>query len=95
MVNIMYLLLLCVENNVCDQFDYQFKKIIQAFLPENAGVVSTQGSQALQLPDGIFDYIFIDPPFGANIMYSELSFIREVWLKVFTNNSFEVIENTL
>jgi hypothetical protein len=39
------------------------------------------------------DYIFVDPPFGANIMYSELSFIREAWLRVFTNNLSEAIEN--
>lgn len=93
MANTMYLPPLCVENNVIDQLEYQFKKIIQAFLRENAGVISTQGAQTLQLMDGIFDYIFIDPPFGANIMYSELSFIREAWIKVFTNNSSEAIEN--
>src|SRR5690606_35335213 len=39
------------------------------------------------------DYIFIDPPFGANIMYSELNFISESWLKVKTNNEKEAIEN--
>jgi DNA modification methylase len=40
-----------------------------------------------------FDYIFIDPPFGANLNYSELSFAWESWLKVLTNNSLEAIEN--
>ena len=39
------------------------------------------------------DYIFIDPPFGSNLMYSELSFMWESWLKVFTNNKQEAIEN--
>ncbi len=39
------------------------------------------------------DYIFTDPPFGANIMYSELNFIWESWLKVKTNNKKEAIEN--
>lgn len=39
------------------------------------------------------DYVFIDPPFGSNLMYSELSFMWECWLKVFTNNSLEAIEN--
>ncbi|MBE3143356.1 MAG: DNA methylase, partial [Planctomycetes bacterium] len=38
-----------------------------------------------------FDYIFIDPPFGGNLMYSELNFIWETWLKVFTNNHSEAI----
>jgi len=39
------------------------------------------------------DYIFTDPPFGANIMYSELNFITESWLKVKTNNTMEAIQN--
>ncbi|MEI6315680.1 MAG: hypothetical protein WCO89_12475, partial [Syntrophus sp. (in: bacteria)] len=41
--------------------------------------------------DSSVDYIFVDPPFGANIMYSELNFINESWLKVFTNNKTEAI----
>lgn len=39
------------------------------------------------------DYIFTDPPFGANIMYSELSSIWESWIKVSTNNKEEAIIN--
>lgn len=39
------------------------------------------------------DYIFTDPPFGANIMYSELNFLWESWLKVKTNNTEEAISN--
>jgi len=39
------------------------------------------------------DYIFTDPPFGGNYMYSELNFIMESWLKCFTNNEMEAIEN--
>ncbi|WP_257148262.1 site-specific DNA-methyltransferase [Bacillus cereus] len=41
------------------------------------------------------DYVFIDPPFGANINYSELSFLWESWLKVSTNNKMEAIENSV
>ncbi|MDR1873924.1 MAG: site-specific DNA-methyltransferase [Synergistaceae bacterium] len=39
------------------------------------------------------DYIFTDPPFGSNLNYSELNFLWESWLKVFTNNKPEAIEN--
>jgi DNA modification methylase len=39
------------------------------------------------------DYIFTDPPFGSNLMYSELNFLTEAWLKLFTNNANEAIEN--
>lgn len=45
------------------------------------------------IKDNSIDYIFTDPPFGANIMYSELNFINEGWLKVHTNNSDEAICN--
>jgi DNA modification methylase len=41
------------------------------------------------------DYAFIDPPFGANLNYSELSYIPESWLGVKTNNLLEAIENPI
>jgi len=43
---------------------------------------------------GILDYVFIDPPFGSNIMYSELALLWEEWLAVKTNNEKEAIENS-
>jgi DNA modification methylase len=39
------------------------------------------------------DYIFIDPPFGSNLHYSELSFLWDAWLGVVTNNTEEAIES--
>lgn len=39
------------------------------------------------------DYIFIDPPFGSNLSYSELNFLWESWLNVWTNDKQEAIEN--
>ena len=51
-------------------------------------------ADSLQLEDNSIDYIFTDPPFGANINYSELNSLPEPWLKVVTNNSHEAIENT-
>lgn len=45
------------------------------------------------LGDDSVDYIFIDPPFGANLMYSELSFLWENWLNVMTNSNDEAIVN--
>ena len=43
------------------------------------------------MPAESVDYIFIDPPFGDNLPYSELSFLWESWLRVFTNNQSEAI----
>ncbi len=47
----------------------------------------------IRISDNSIDYIFTDPPFGANIMYSELNFLLESWLKVHTNNTSEAISN--
>lgn len=55
------------------------------------GVNSATDMQSLN--DNSIDYIFTDPPFGANIMYSELSSIWESWIKVSTNNKEEAIIN--
>jgi DNA modification methylase/rubredoxin len=49
-------------------------------------------SRAIQ-KNNFLDYIFLDPPFGGNLMYSELNFIWESWLKVWTNNKSEAIVN--
>lgn len=59
-----------------------------------SSIIGTQSASKLNnLPDSCVDYIFTDPPFGSNLMYSELNFISESWLKVFTNNKNEAIEN--
>lgn len=52
-------------------------------------------TQLYNLSDASIDYIFTDPPFGANIMYSELSCIWESWIKVMTNTKEEAIINNV
>jgi DNA modification methylase len=85
---------LSIENNVFEQYDFQLKKIIQAFqLIKENNVCSVMSATHLNFNDNTIDYIFVDPPFGANIMYSELNSIPEGWLKVTTENSKEAIEN--
>lgn len=56
--------------------------------------ITTQSTTAMeQMPNNCIDYIFTDPPFGQNLMYSELNFIWESWLGVKTNNGQEAIMN--
>lgn len=63
-------------------------------LPSGETVILTQSSTSLQhMPDSVLDYIFLDPPFGGNLMYSELNFLWECWLRVFTNNGPEAVVN--
>ena len=45
------------------------------------------------LPDNSVDFIFTDPPFGANINYSEMNILWESWLGAFTNATPEAIMN--
>ena len=60
----------------------------------NQYIISTQSATNLSnIPSNTIDYIFIDPPFGANLMYSELSYIWESWIKLKTNIKKEAIIN--
>lgn len=56
-------------------------------------VICQSSATSINMADKSVDYIFIDPPFGANLMYSELNSIWEGWLKVMTNNEKEAIVN--
>jgi DNA modification methylase len=60
----------------------------------NSAVGVASATALDNIADNSIDYIFIDPPFGANIMYSELSSIWESYIKVFTNNKEEAIINS-
>ena len=52
-------------------------------------------SSKFQIRSETIDYIFVDPPFGANLNYSELNSLWEAWLKVSSNNKPEAIENKI
>lgn len=93
MTNALYFPALSVENNFFSQIRFQLNKIINAWNEYHGNIISTQSSTKLNIKSNSIDYIFIDPPFGANIMYSELSFAREAWLKILTNSKKEAIEN--
>lgn len=94
MAGTFYLPAMAVENNVIHQLEFQFKKLKNLHYQNSESLVSTQSATDLsQIDDDSVDYVFVDPPFGANIMYSELNILSESWLKVFTNNSMEAIMN--
>ena len=61
---------------------------------EDQNIISCQSTTDLSnIPSSSVDYIFTDPPFGENLMYSELNYVSESWLKIFTNNRSEAIIN--
>ena len=82
------------ESNVFIAYRNKIKRLVEAIdLLSNKNVISITSAENTSLKDNSIDYIFTDPPFGANINYSELNFIQEAWLKVKTNNKEEAIEN--
>jgi DNA modification methylase len=86
------------EQNVFRAFERKANTISWYFkhaaLKERQVQVSAQSATYLpQLADGSVDYIFTDPPFGGNINYSEMNFLWESWLGVFTDTREEAIVN--
>ena len=88
----LYIPSLIKELNILRMLKDAIKKIIfnPNFLPT---CISNQSASNLDIPDNSIDYIFIDPPFGSNLNYSELNLVWESWLRVKTNIVEEAIEN--
>lgn len=85
-----------IEYSVIEMIGYRIKDVASYLGKRDRKtrqVVFTGSTSRTQLPDNSLDYVFIDPPFGANLNYSELNFLWEAWLKVFTNRAPEAIEN--
>lgn len=93
----MYIPSLFFEVEVTEQFENRLKKIneinIQNFSENNIRISCQSATDFSNIPDNSIDYIFVDPPFGENLMYSELNFLYEAWFKVTTNNKEEAIMN--
>ncbi len=70
-------------------------KRAQSSLPvvSHRNLLSTHSLTRDEKPSESIDYIFLDPPFGANLSYSELNYLWESWLCVKTDNETEAIEN--
>lgn len=94
---ILYISSISIETSVLKQIEDRIKGFLRGFseyIGETGSFAITTGPlNAVQLLNDSVDYIFTDPPFGGNIMYSELNYIWESWLKVFTNNKTEAIVN--
>ena len=89
-----YLPNLFVENDVIGQLRFQLNKLRNLNYKKGNVFVSTQSTTDLSnIPDNSIDYCFIEPPFGANIMYSELNFVAESWLHITTDSKDEAIIN--
>jgi DNA modification methylase len=92
----LYIPSLIKEINIINQLEDAVNGRKKVAIPKSSSDVinSLQSATFLgNLIDNSIDYIFTDPPFGSNLMYSELNFLAESWLKILTNNKNEAIEN--
>jgi len=93
----LYVPSLPTEGNMFDVYSHKLKQL-KRFLEvrgntKDSFLLQTNSSTNFQGKANSIDYIFLDPPFGSNLNYSELNFIWENWLKVKTNNLEEAVEN--
>lgn len=93
----LYLPSFSVESSVLKMMKDRLPKLVRvlAELGGSKNVISTQSSTVINSIDASMDYLFIDPPFGSNINYSELNFLWEAWLGPKTNIREEAIENNI
>ena len=81
-----------VEQNIFDLLEVKQSPEVENLNLQNIIQVGDALHNRL-IPNASVDYIFTDPPFGDNIMYSELNRISEAWLNVITNSDDEAIAN--
>lgn len=92
----LYIASLTAETNVVKVAKSKLKNILSALsIIVKTQLVNTVSATNTTLTSNSIDYIFTDPPFGDNIMYSELNYIWECWLKLTTNNKHEAIVNKI
>ena len=92
----LYMPVVRMEKNIFDVLSRKLKKLEIAektkLEQESIAITTTQSlTNISELPDNVIDYIYTDPPFGANIIYSEMNSILESWLKVRTNDLDEAV----
>lgn len=92
----LYMPIVRMEKNVYDSLERKLKKLLQAEAAKpsdrNICIVGTQSATNLEsIADNSIDYVYTDPPFGANIIYSEMNLILEGWLKVRTAAKNEAV----
>lgn len=85
-----------LEINPIEYGETKSKQILKRLKPLRKACVAISTESASQIGRELrnqVDYAFIDPPFGENLQYSELSFVQEAWLKVRTNWAEEMVVN--
>jgi DNA modification methylase/predicted RNA-binding Zn-ribbon protein involved in translation (DUF1610 family) len=82
------------ESNVLDGVRKKINRLLKSMISsmDTTNVITTQSSSNVdQIPSASVNYIFTDPPFGSNIIYSDLSIIWESWLNAKTETTREAV----
>jgi DNA modification methylase/predicted RNA-binding Zn-ribbon protein involved in translation (DUF1610 family) len=96
----LYIPAVSLEQNVWLVFNRRFRRVTR-FLDklgpyynsaERDIRISTQSATNLDnIPTNSVDYVFIDPPFGSNLFYTDLNLIWESWLGHYTDSESEAV----
>jgi len=91
----LYVPSISIETSPLVQIGDKIKSAIKAFniTKNNRSLISVNSATQTPISNNSIDFMYLDPPFGANINYSELNIFWESALRVRTNNKKEAIEN--
>jgi len=92
----LYIPSVAVEKRPAFALHNRLKTVSRTLLHDQSpgNIVQAGSATAISgLPNSSVDYLFVDPPFGANIAYADLNSIWESWLGCATAKSLEAIES--
>lgn len=99
MTGTLYIPQLIAEANVFEVFRHQVRQIAAYYdtLPQTgttgARVEQASATDLAWVETDSVDYIFCDPPFGANIFYADCNLVWEAWLRRQTDQTDEIVVN--
>ncbi|MGW5286059.1 hypothetical protein [Rhodococcus pyridinivorans] len=97
----LYIPQLIAEGNIFEIFRHQVRQVSRFYathpgLHYGEGIVLARQSSATDLswlPTSSVDYVFTDPPFGANLFYGDCNVVWEAWLGDVTDLADEIVVN--
>ena len=95
----LYMPIVRMEKNVYDVLERKLGKVKQAeqrkqWLSSDVFITTESSAIGGVIPSNSVDYIYTDPPFGDNIIYSEMNLLLESWIRVRTNAGQEAVIDT-
>jgi 16S rRNA G966 N2-methylase RsmD len=97
----LYIPQLVAEGNVFEIFRHQVAQVSRFYAThpaaggadDTAFVRRSSATDLSWLPSSSVDYVFTDPPFGANLFYGDCNVVWESWLGDVTDTSAEIVVN--